>query len=178
MSSPFIQPNFNFFKCTSGLIVRQKFLHGLGFGYGYGYGYGYTVSEQRVGGEPREGAASSSIPMDVYSWFRRSLSSSKRNSTPSSSVTTAAVTKNSGLKGDEIRFYGITDQLIEFVKSFSLDTFKSFSLPGISFSYWYLITCVQILGFDNFVTFGNFVCLQIKTKMLVMGVLVIGPIQA
>lgn len=67
--------------------------------------------------------------MDVYSWIRRSLSSSKRNSTPSSSVTTAAVSKNSGSKDDEVRFDGITDQLIEFVQSFSLDTFKSFPLP-------------------------------------------------
>ncbi|KAI5679977.1 hypothetical protein M9H77_01204 [Catharanthus roseus] len=62
--------------------------------------------------------------MDVYSWFRRSLSSSRRNSTSSA----AAADKSGGVKDDEIHLYGLTDQLIEFVKSFSLDTFKNFSL--------------------------------------------------
>uniref|UniRef100_A0A7C8ZAD0 BSD domain-containing protein n=1 Tax=Opuntia streptacantha TaxID=393608 RepID=A0A7C8ZAD0_OPUST len=58
----------------------------------------------------------------MYSWLRRSLprsSSSKSNK----EETQKLVAKD---EGDE--FYGVTDQLIEFVKTFTLDTFKNFSL--------------------------------------------------
>ncbi|CAN4115813.1 unnamed protein product [Withania somnifera] len=56
--------------------------------------------------------------MDVYSWFRRSLSRTTRIS----------VTAQPNLKNDEL-LYGVTDQLLDFIKSFSIDTFRNFSLP-------------------------------------------------
>ncbi|XP_027181081.1 uncharacterized protein LOC113779627 [Coffea eugenioides] len=67
--------------------------------------------------------------MEVYSWLKRSLSRRQKSSLPTS-TSTADNNKNSAQKTEE-RFYGITDQLIEFVKSFSIDTFKNFSLPDV-----------------------------------------------
>lgn len=61
------------------------------------------------------------MDMDVYSWFRRSLSRTTRTTT----TTTVAAQPN--LKDDEL--YGVTDQLLDFLKSFSIDTFRNFSLP-------------------------------------------------
>ncbi|XP_060180351.1 uncharacterized protein LOC132610106 [Lycium barbarum] len=55
--------------------------------------------------------------MDVYSWFRRSLS-----------TTTTTVTPKPNLKDNEL-LYGVTDQLLDFIKSFSIDTFRNFSVP-------------------------------------------------
>lgn len=54
--------------------------------------------------------------MDVYSWFRRSVSK------------TAKTTTVTAQPEDEL-LYGVTDQLLDFVKSFSIDTFRNFSLP-------------------------------------------------
>ncbi|MCE0481541.1 hypothetical protein HAX54_039354 [Datura stramonium] len=55
--------------------------------------------------------------MDVYSWFRRSLSRTTRTTT----------TAQPSPKDDEL-LYGVTDQLLDFIKSFSIDTFRNFSL--------------------------------------------------
>ncbi|PSR89691.1 Synapse-associated protein [Actinidia chinensis var. chinensis] len=49
--------------------------------------------------------------MDVYSWFRRS--SSRPQSTNN---------------GEEEAIFGVTDQLIDFIKTLSLDTFNNFPL--------------------------------------------------
>ncbi|XP_059626169.1 uncharacterized protein LOC132269129 [Cornus florida] len=59
--------------------------------------------------------------MDVYSWFRRSLSRSKKTSLPST-----IDPQDKRQEDDEL--FGVTDQLIDFVKSFTLDTFKTFPL--------------------------------------------------
>ncbi|KAA8543478.1 hypothetical protein F0562_021027 [Nyssa sinensis] len=64
--------------------------------------------------------------MDAYSWLRRSLSRPKKTSMPSSAT---PLEKPNEAQEDEEELFGITDQLIEFVKSFTLDTFKNFSLP-------------------------------------------------
>lgn len=61
------------------------------------------------------------MDMDVYSWFRRSLSRTTRTTT----TTTVAAQPN--LQDDEL--YGVTDQLLDFLKSLSIDTFRNFSLP-------------------------------------------------
>ncbi|GAB2282017.1 hypothetical protein Dimus_016577 [Dionaea muscipula] len=55
----------------------------------------------------------------MYSWFRRGLIS------PSTSSTDR---KGAGKQREE-EFYGVTDQLIDHVKSFTIDTFKNFSVP-------------------------------------------------
>ncbi|KAL0461021.1 UNVERIFIED_CONTAM: hypothetical protein Slati_0729300 [Sesamum latifolium] len=79
--------------------------------------------------------------MDAYSWFRRGVSKLRKSSSPSSSTTASAdssSTSNSHTRSsknkflqeeEEEKFYGITEQLIEFIKSFSLETFRNFSLP-------------------------------------------------
>lgn len=63
--------------------------------------------------------------MDVYSWIRRRMSKHEKNILPSSSWQNDYHSK----QNPEEEKYGITEELIEFVKSFSLDTFKNFSLP-------------------------------------------------
>ncbi|CAI9770639.1 unnamed protein product [Fraxinus pennsylvanica] len=63
--------------------------------------------------------------MDAYSWFRRSISKLKNTSLPSIDTHKSQEL----IKEEESQFYGITDQLIEFVKSLSIETFKNFSLP-------------------------------------------------
>ncbi|KAL3620459.1 hypothetical protein CASFOL_035371 [Castilleja foliolosa] len=70
----------------------------------------------------------------AYSWLRRSASKLKKTTLPPSSATaTAATHSNSSTKNkpreDDEKIYGITDQLIEFVKSFTLETFNNFYLP-------------------------------------------------
>ncbi|KAL0286895.1 UNVERIFIED_CONTAM: hypothetical protein Scaly_2552600 [Sesamum calycinum] len=78
--------------------------------------------------------------MDAYSWFRRGVSKLRKSSLPSSSTTAPAdssstanshtrSSKNKLQEEEEEKFYGITEQLIEFIKSFSLETFRNFSLP-------------------------------------------------
>ncbi|TMW89925.1 hypothetical protein EJD97_016446 [Solanum chilense] len=57
--------------------------------------------------------------MDVYSWFRRSLSRTTK-------TTTTTVTA----QPDDELLYGVTDQLLDFIKSFSIDTFRNFSFPN------------------------------------------------
>lgn len=59
--------------------------------------------------------------MDVYSWFRRSLSRTTRTTTTTTTTVTA--------QPDDELLYGVTDQLLDFVKNFSIDTFRNFSLP-------------------------------------------------
>uniref|UniRef100_A0A0V0H1I8 Putative ovule protein n=1 Tax=Solanum chacoense TaxID=4108 RepID=A0A0V0H1I8_SOLCH len=58
--------------------------------------------------------------MDVYSWFRRSLSRTTKTATTTTTVTA---------QPDDELLYGVTDQLLDFVKSISIDTFRNFSLP-------------------------------------------------
>ncbi|KAJ0053316.1 hypothetical protein Pint_01561 [Pistacia integerrima] len=59
--------------------------------------------------------------MDLSSWFRRSLSkSSKKSKTPESN--------QQKQDQEELLLLGVTDQLIDHVKSFTLDTFKNFPL--------------------------------------------------
>ncbi|KAL2470660.1 BSD domain-containing protein [Abeliophyllum distichum] len=65
--------------------------------------------------------------MDAYSWFRRSVSKLKKTSMPSSNTNYSQ--KAIKEEEEEEQFYGITDQLIDVVKSFSIDTFKNFTLP-------------------------------------------------
>ncbi|KAK4441512.1 hypothetical protein Salat_0486100 [Sesamum alatum] len=79
--------------------------------------------------------------MDAYSWFRRGVSKLRRITLPSSSSTAASASADSSTANshrtsgnklqeeEEEKFYGITEQLIEFIKSFSLETFRNFSLP-------------------------------------------------
>lgn len=55
--------------------------------------------------------------MNVYSWFRRSK---KGSSSPS--------TTTSSNQHDQEQLYGITDELIDLIKSFTLETFKNFDL--------------------------------------------------
>ncbi|KAL7151748.1 hypothetical protein ABFS83_04G052300 [Erythranthe nasuta] len=70
--------------------------------------------------------------MDAYSWLRRNISKLKRTSLPS----TTAAASDSAAKGSKIKtkeeedeqLYGVTEQLAEFIKSFSLETFTNFSL--------------------------------------------------
>ncbi|XP_022851923.1 uncharacterized protein LOC111373599 [Olea europaea var. sylvestris] len=64
--------------------------------------------------------------MDVYSWVRRSVSKLKNTSLPSINSHNSQVLIK---EEEELQLYGITDQLIEFVKSFSIETFNNFTLP-------------------------------------------------
>ncbi|KAL7113304.1 hypothetical protein ACP275_04G054000 [Erythranthe tilingii] len=71
--------------------------------------------------------------MDAYSWLRRSISKLKKTSLPSTTTTAdaAAAAKSSKTKTKEEedeQLYGVTEQLAEFIKSFSLETFTNFSL--------------------------------------------------
>ncbi|CAL5353512.1 unnamed protein product [Camellia sinensis] len=61
--------------------------------------------------------------MDVYSWFRRSVSRPENTNKPSS-----ANAQHNKLQSEEELTFGITDQLIEFIKTFTLDTFNNFPL--------------------------------------------------
>ncbi|XP_028126136.1 uncharacterized protein LOC114322889 isoform X1 [Camellia sinensis] len=61
--------------------------------------------------------------MDVYSWFRRSVSRPENTNKPSS-----ANAQHKKLQSEEELAFGITDQLIEFIKTFTLDTFNNFPL--------------------------------------------------
>lgn len=74
----------------------------------------------------------------MYSWFRRSITRSISSTSNSSSseqentqkLETSTTHKKGGSKHEEEeQFYGVTNQLIEFVKSFNLDTFKNFPIP-------------------------------------------------
>lgn len=75
--------------------------------------------------------------MDAYTWFRQSVSKLKNYSLPSDAATAANTSK---LTEDDERIYGIGEQLIEFVESFSLDTFRNFVIPGslsLCFVLWF-----------------------------------------
>ncbi|KNA14263.1 hypothetical protein SOVF_109090 [Spinacia oleracea] len=61
----------------------------------------------------------------MYSWFRRTLS---RSSSSNDNENTQKLETSINSNRDE-EFYGVTRQLIEFIKSFNLDTFKNFSIP-------------------------------------------------
>lgn len=65
--------------------------------------------------------------MDAYSWFRRSISKLKNTSLPSANTHNSQELIKE--EEEESQLYGITDQLIEFVKSLSIETFKNFPLP-------------------------------------------------
>ncbi|KAE9460799.1 hypothetical protein C3L33_07310, partial [Rhododendron williamsianum] len=56
--------------------------------------------------------------MDVYSWFRRSTSSAN-----------GQITKQEPQRDKaEEELFGVTDQLIDFIKTFTVETFKNFPL--------------------------------------------------
>lgn len=59
----------------------------------------------------------------MYSWLRRSFLLSRGSNGNNEEDTQKRVVK----EGEE-EFYGVTEKLIELVKSFTLDTFKNFSL--------------------------------------------------
>ncbi|KAL6499581.1 hypothetical protein OROGR_027491 [Orobanche gracilis] len=90
----------------------------------------------------------------AYSWLRRSVSKIKKtylpSSTTSSSASAAAYnSKSSKNKSQEQKeyeeeIYGITDQLIEFVKSLNLETFRNFRLPDEEESSSYSGSCGKI----------------------------------
>ncbi|KAF3435991.1 hypothetical protein FNV43_RR23083 [Rhamnella rubrinervis] len=62
--------------------------------------------------------------MDLSSWFRRTLlSSSEKTKNPH------LPKQHPDQRQQEEQELGLTDQFIDFVKSFTLDTFKNFSLP-------------------------------------------------
>ncbi|EPS59566.1 hypothetical protein M569_15239 [Genlisea aurea] len=72
----------------------------------------------------------SSAAMDAYSWLRRNASKLNKAALPSSYA--AAGRKISDGKpgeGEETKVYGITEGLIEFVKSFTVETFRNYSIP-------------------------------------------------
>lgn len=58
--------------------------------------------------------------MDVYSWFRRSPSSANGQITKQEPQQDKA----------EEELFGVTDQLIDFIKTFTVETFKNFPLQG------------------------------------------------
>lgn len=64
--------------------------------------------------------------MDVYAWLRRSISRPKDHNTSSSSANGESKKKVS--VEEDVEFYGITEKLIEFINTFTLDTFRSFPL--------------------------------------------------
>ncbi|KAJ7950421.1 BSD domain containing protein [Quillaja saponaria] len=61
--------------------------------------------------------------MDFSSWFRRNLTRSSENS-----KTPNPQTKSNPKGEDEEQFYGITEPLINYAKSFTFDIFKNFPL--------------------------------------------------
>ncbi|KAF4370287.1 hypothetical protein G4B88_012971 [Cannabis sativa] len=63
--------------------------------------------------------------MDISSWFRRSLT---RNSKSTKNSDLSDQPKQPHKFDDQI--LGVTDKLIDFVKSFTLDTFKNFPRSG------------------------------------------------
>ncbi|XP_051142860.1 uncharacterized protein LOC127259525 [Andrographis paniculata] len=67
----------------------------------------------------------------AYSWLRRSVSKLKNTTAPSSAAASDNGRDYNGKlqEEEEEKFYGITDKLIEFIKSFSIETFRNFSLP-------------------------------------------------
>lgn len=63
-------------------------------------------------------------------WLRRSLSRSPNNTQTSQSNSSTAEHQQ------EQRIYGITEELINHVKSFTIDTFKNFPLQGSPFFFF------------------------------------------
>ncbi|XAR60970.1 hypothetical protein NMG60_11034535 [Bertholletia excelsa] len=63
--------------------------------------------------------------MDVYSWLRRSLSRPRKGNSPS---TPNCPDKKQRSQEDEEEMFGVTDRLIDFVKTFTVDTFKDVPL--------------------------------------------------
>lgn len=71
--------------------------------------------------------------MDFASWFRRTLPTSSKN----------PKTQNQPTKSDQLQEYeeellGVTDQLLDHLKSFTLETFKNFPFKG-SFSLYFFV---------------------------------------
>ncbi|XP_047311865.1 uncharacterized protein LOC124915231 [Impatiens glandulifera] len=64
--------------------------------------------------------------MEAYLWIRSSLSRPKTTKFPSLAVSGDG--KNQSSKVDEEELYGVTTQLIDFVKAFNFDTFRNFPL--------------------------------------------------
>ncbi|KAL6968038.1 hypothetical protein U1Q18_033842 [Sarracenia purpurea var. burkii] len=64
--------------------------------------------------------------MDVYSWFRRSLSGPEKTNKPSAADGQGK--KEEVRRDEEEEIFGVTRQLIDFIKTFTLETFKNFSL--------------------------------------------------
>ncbi|KAL2932866.1 Synapse-associated protein 1 [Bienertia sinuspersici] len=66
----------------------------------------------------------------MYSWFRRSFSRNSSNERKDTQNLETSKNHNKRFtKIEDEEFYGVTYQLIEFVKFFDFDTFKNFSIP-------------------------------------------------
>ncbi|CAH9129406.1 unnamed protein product [Cuscuta epithymum] len=63
--------------------------------------------------------------MDVYSWVRRRLSRNKQSSLPAGGK--SKVYRKT--EEDDRRLHGVTETLIELIKSFSVETFINYTLP-------------------------------------------------
>lgn len=66
-------------------------------------------------------------------WLRRNLSRSSRNSESPNPQSQSNSKKGKKEEDEEFRLYGITEELINHVKSFTIDTFKNFPLQGSPF---------------------------------------------
>lgn len=79
--------------------------------------------------------------MSLSSWFRRRLLRENGQ------FTKASIPLQQSHHEKEEQFLGVTDRLIEFVKSFTFDTFKNFPLQGISlFPSLYFFISIQKHG--------------------------------
>lgn len=65
---------------------------------------------------------------NVYSWVRRSLSRPVKKTSSLLPIATPRNPINIVPKYEEEELYGVTDQLIDLINSFTLDTFKNFPL--------------------------------------------------
>lgn len=69
--------------------------------------------------------------MDLSSWFRRSLlSTEKKTKNPDLQKHFPNQDQPSEQQKEEEELLGLTDKFIDFLKTFTLETFKKFPLPG------------------------------------------------
>ncbi|GJY66577.1 BSD domain-containing protein [Tanacetum coccineum] len=62
---------------------------------------------------------------NVYSWFKRTKSSSQLPTTTTTTTATATASQPNE------QLYGVTDELIDLIKTFTLETFKNFDLQDL-----------------------------------------------
>lgn len=79
--------------------------------------------------------------MDLSSWFRRTL---LRNTEKTKSPDPPKQALHQNEPEDEL--LGVTEQLIDHVKSFTLETFKNFPLPGMSYPSHHLMPYLFVFG--------------------------------